>query len=85
MPSHFVPPVPANRAVYGRVEAKTSGIHSDLQPHVVLMRCTNLVLGFVRLCSSCVELHKGVLDSVAWMFSHTTYTECLEGAVREVR
>lgn len=82
LPSHFTPPVAAAPALYeARRGEQSSGDHADLQPHLVFMRCTNLVLGFVRLCASCVQLHKGVLGPVTnWMFTSTPYKEYLRRA-----
>lgn len=54
------------------------GDDPDLQSHVVFIRWTNLVLGFVRLCCSLSQLHRGVLGSVTgWIFS-SAHRECLE-------
>lgn len=83
LPSYFTPSVAAAPALYevGRGEQSSGSDLADLQPHLVFMRCTNLVLGFVRLCVSCGQLHKGVLDRVAnWMFASIPYKEYLRRA-----
>ena len=50
------------------------------------MRCLNLLVGVARLCLACVQLHKGVMGNVSWMFTDTAYRESLRRAiVREVR
>ena len=83
LPSHFTPPVAAVPALYkaGRGEQSSSDHTPSLQPHLVYMRCTNLVLGFVRLCVSCAQLHKGMLGPVTnWMFASNPYKEYLRRA-----
>ncbi len=62
---------------------------ADLEPHLVFIRWTNLVLGFGRLCCALVELHKGVLDRASSWIHHAPHKEYLQqtlagnGAVRE--
>lgn len=58
-----------------------TGDNPDSKSHVAFIRWLNLTLGFVRLCCSLSQLHKGVVESVTgWIYS-AAHRECMERAL----
>ena len=84
LPSHFLPPMPTVQALYGLDPQKIKGNqqHLDcLQSHIALMRFTNFVLGYIRLTLACIEIHKGMLNAVSWIFTDATFQGYLRKAL----
>ena len=66
---HLSPP--PKRPLYGQSAMTQADFHDLFQPRVVCFTCSDLILGYLRLCLASAHLHKGVITQV--VFANLTY------------
>ena len=74
LPSHLHLHPPPKRPLYNEPIMVQSDFVEMLQPRVVCFTCTNLVLGYLRLCLVSSQIHKGVVNKVWYYASNSNST-----------